>query len=254
MLDLQDVSVLDKVNENQPVKMITVDLNRKPALAYVEKVTVKNLKKPVIVEPQTETISPVIQYCIKILKEGNIEEQRTCLNLIYRSIDNPKTATQFLDKEITDALFSVAKQDVSKYKGPTFTQKRLRKKLEEGKTLSKKDYEKAYTLSEREFVQKNKFLALAIIARLQNVLYKETVKRSNLHPSFQDMPAVPELLDLYNNYPDKEVRFYALGSIFMLHRPEFQQDIVAILKQAEKSQDKAISKLAQQALQKLNEK
>lgn len=254
MIDIQDISVIEKINENVPVQMAIVSYNRNNLLSYTKTVKVVQSAKPNIVPPKTNTISPVVKYCIQTLNNGSITEQKQTMSMIAKYLDNPKSVPQFLDASVLDALFAVVDQDISKYKGPSFSQKRLRKKLANGVKLSKKDFDKACSLSDKEKAIKNKVYALALIAKLQNVLYTEITKRSDLKPSFYDMPAVSGLINLYKTTTDKDVKISAMGAIYLMYRPEFYNDIHDLYISFAQSDDADIKSIAQKVLAELEQK
>ena len=97
---------------------------------------------------------------------------------------------------------------------------------------------------------KNKMRAVCCIANIQNLLYEEVVKRSDLKPSFYDLPAVPRLIDVYKNTPYEDVKECIVGAIYTpLNFPDFRHEVYEFLKQAEKSKSKRVRKIAKQCLQ-----
>lgn len=247
MIQIQDATVFDIPVDVQPSaqkiifqdkKSITYNYN----LAY----NVKTPKKPQIIEPQTETISPLVSYLIKILQTGSVTEQEKCLFVIRKNIEL-KGNEQFLDESLTKELFNIANEDISKYKSATEKQKNIRKKIKEGKEVSKKDYATAYTFSEQEVAQNNQITAILLIAKIQNVLYKEIKQRSDLNPKFYDLPAVPKLIAEVENNKNEYVRLAAVEAIGSMYRYEFYDDICTLLESIEKtSSSKAVQTTAAQ--------
>ncbi|MBQ2645714.1 hypothetical protein IJG14_09110 [bacterium] len=253
MIDVQNVDIIADIADYKTVQQNIVKKNLEDIGIYKISYEIKKLKKPEIIAPETTTISPVIKYCVEQLK-ASPKEQNTCLNLMLKGIENDKTAPQFLDFGILDGLFYIVNEDISKFQSPTFIQKRLRKQLSLGKKLSQKDIDKAYKLSDKEIAQRNKVLAIALIAKLQNVLYKELSLRSGLKPSFYDMPAVPQLIDTSKNNPDDDVKALAIGALYSMYRPEFKKDLVDIMQNASKSNINQIKIFAQKALEEISKK
>ncbi|MGN0014983.1 MAG: hypothetical protein ACI37T_06145 [Candidatus Gastranaerophilaceae bacterium] len=235
MIQMQDISVFDIPVDIQTAEQKIIVQNKKLIsynynLAYI----VKTPQKPQIIEPQTETISPLVSYLIKILQTGSVTEQEKCLFVINKNIEL-KGNEQFLDESLTKALFNISNEDISKYKPATVKQKFLRKKIQEGKKLSKKDYVVAYNLSEQEKAQNNQITAILLIAKIQNVLYKEIKQRSDLEPKFSDLPAVPKLIAEIENNKNETVRIAAVEAIGSMYRYEFFNDICAVLESIEKT-------------------
>ena len=234
MIQMQDVTVFDIPVDVQASEQRIMFLNTKPAYNYNLAYNVKNPKKPQIVQPQTETISPLVSYLIQKLQTGTIEEQERCLFIIGKNLEL-KGSEQFLDESLTNALFSFANKDISKYKQATEKQKHLRKKLQEGKELSKKNYQIAYSLSEQEIAQKNQITAIFLIAKIQNVLYKEIKQRSDLQPKFYDLPAVPRLINEIQNNKNENIKIAAIEAFGIMYKYEFFDDITALLENIEKT-------------------
>lgn len=235
MIQMQDVTVFDTPVEFQASEQRIIFQDKKPLtynynLAY----NVKTPKKPQIVKPQTETISPLVSYLIQKLQTGSIEEQEKCLLVIGKNIEI-KGNEQFLDESLTNALFNLVNDDISKYKEATEKQKRLRKKIQEGKELSQKDYFTAYNLSEQERVQKNQVTAIFLIAKIQNVLYKEIKQRSDLQPKFYDLPAVPKIINEIKNNQNENIQIAAVDAIGIMYRYEFFDEITSLLENIQKT-------------------
>lgn len=255
MIDAQDVSVLNKINISTTSIQSLIDFPKnKEEQFFIASYQVKNPKKPIIAEPQTKTISPIVVYCIKNLKNGTPFEQKRCLSMIAKGIENPKVAPQFLDKEISDGLFFIVNQDTSSFKAPTFKQKRLRNKIKNGKKYTKEQYDEAIKPSERELAESNKLFALALIAKIQNVLYEELVKRSKLKPSFYEMPASDKLIDISKNHPNNDIKAAAIGALFLMYRPEFDKEIKNVFEKASMSDIPQVKSFAEKSLNEINNK
>ena len=210
-------------------------------------VAVQTVKKPEIVRPETTQISPLMNYVIQELKTGTPEKQMENIYLINKGL-NSKAAVQFLDENITNALFDLVNQDTSKLKKATSTQIKIRQKIEKGEQVSPEQAKKALTLSEQETAERNKVYALATIAKIQNILYKELTKRTDLKPSFYDMPAAAKIVDEYKNNPDKNIKKASLEALYIIYKPEFKKDLMPIFEQAATSQNQEISLFAQDIL------
>lgn len=225
MIQMQDITVFDIPSEAQSYEQRII-FQTTPAVTAEYKLAynVKSPKKPEIVEPQTKTISPVIIYLIQKLKNGTLEEQERCISSINKNLET-KGALQYLDSGITNALFTLVESDISKYKEATNSQKRLRKKIQEGKKLSKEQYQNAYALSDREKAEYNQVEAIYVIARIQNLLYKELYKRSGLKPQFYDLPAVSGLINEAKNNRSENVKIAAISSLGMIYKPEFYDSL-----------------------------
>ena len=235
MIDFQDISVFDIPKETQVKEQRVIDFERKSLISYSTTYTVKNPKKPVIVEPQTESVSPIIvvDETLSLLNSDSILVKKNAIFKIREKLKT-KEGLQFLDVRITDALFCIVDEDISSLKDETFLQKKLRKnirkKLQQGKTVSEKQFEKAYKISDKELAKHNKIFALFTIAEIQNLLYTELEKRANIKPNFYDMPAVERLISVYKNNPDEEIKDSAKKALTMMYRAEFDKDFETLFK------------------------
>ena len=244
MIDVQDLSVYDLISQNIPAQEQVVS---KKVQNDTFLVAVQNVKKPTVVAPDTTKISPVVNYMIQELRTGTPQKQTENIYLINKAL-NSNAAVQFLDENITNALFDVVNKDTSKLKKPTSKQIKLRKKIEKGENISSEQVKTALTLSDSETAERNKVYALATIAKIQNLLYKEITKRTGLKPKFYDMPAAAKLVEEYKNNADKNIQKASLEAIYIMYKPEFRNDILPIFEQAVTSQNQEISLLAQDVL------
>ncbi len=224
MIQMQDVTVFDLPVETKAYEQRIVMQNRNAdfssyTIAYTP-------KKPEIVKPQTSYISPMVMHVSERLKNGTLKEQESSIRTILNSLDS-STGAQFLDKGINDALFAIVDSDLSQYKGPTWSQKRLRNKHYQGKKLTKEQAKKAFELSDRERAEVNKGLALTAIAESQNLLFREVYRRTGLKPSFKDLPAVDKIVYEAKNNQSEYVKIAALNALGYLYRPEYLDDLSA---------------------------
>lgn len=251
MIQMQDVTVFDLPVETKAYEQRIVMQNRNAdfssyTVAYTP-------KKPEIVAPQTTYISPIVSYLINRLQNGTISEQETSILSIRKGLISPSGA-QLLDKSLSDALFAITDADLSKYKGPTFTQNRLRKKHYAGKKLSKAQAQKAFALSDREKVERNQCMAIETIAEIQNLLYNELHRRTGLKPKFKELPAVDKIICEAKNNPSENVKLASVCALGLLYRPDYIDDLTATFQDiAQTTSSKNIREQALGAVQKLSE-
>ncbi len=254
MIQMQDYTITEMpVNEHSYVQIIA-DKNFPEEISnYKISYEIQNKKQPTIVQPQTKSISPVVNYLISKLKTGTPIEKSRCLELIEKGIES-KGNSQYLDAGLTDALFFVADENISKLSGPTLGQKMLRNKISKGKKVSLQKMTKAMELSDIELAQKNKLYSLFLIGKIQNLLYKDIKTRTGLNPKLYDMPATARLVEEVKNNPDDTIKASAIGALYLMNRPEFNEDLEEIFESAQHSEAKAVREYATKALNDLEKK
>ncbi len=229
MIQVQDAVMFDVPVEAKPCKSnITYQNNIQDMNRYLLTYEVKSKKIPEIVKPQTENISPLVTYLINKIKTGTPEEQKKCISIISRNLES-KNGVQYFDTGITAALFELADSDISKYKDATLTQKRLRKKAKDGKKLSEKQMQKAYSFSEREKVECNQITSIYLIANIQNRLYKELYIRTGLKAGFYDLPAVSGLINEAKNNKNELIRIAAVSALGYMYKADYKSDFITAL-------------------------
>ena len=251
MIDFQDISVYDFPVQVVAHEQRVVDFNR--TIAYTKTYNVKSPKKITIVKPQTNTISPQVNHSVQKLQNGSVLEKKQTLLNIMQALET-KSAAQYLDASVTDALFAIVDEDISSLKDASCAQKCLRKKIKEGKKYSERKTAKALALSEKEQAENNKVMALYTVAQIQNVLFTELDKRSGLKASFSDMPASKKLLDEIQNNPDNNIKGVAVAALYKMYRPEFKKDLVPVFEKYSKSSIKEVKESASKSLKLINAK
>lgn len=189
---------------------------------------IKIVKEPIIISPNTNCIVPVVKNLSETLKNGTPEEVVKSINYINKDLATVRKV-QYLDVSLTDALFDIVNKDTSEMKKPTKEQLRLRKKLKAGKKMKPAQIELATNLSEKEIAECNKVSALYTIASIQNVLYSELTKRTDLKPKADDMPAFSRLSDILLNTIDVNLKNAAAIALATMDRPDFHDDIKSLL-------------------------
>lgn len=251
MIQMQDVTVYDMPVEVQAYEQRIAEIDRKVTpYSYTYKY---ETKKPTIVQPRTNSISPAVTYLSEKLKRGTPQEQKKALVAILQGINKKKGASQFLDASLTDALFFVIEQDTSKMAGPTRQQLRYRKQLKDNKKISKEKIDIAVALSDKEVAERNKAYSLYLVARIQDLLCNEMEKRTGLQPKVTDLPIVQRLIKESQTNKDENIRGAALGALALLNRPEFEQDLAVIFSKASNTDNQVIKDYAERALKSLSE-
>lgn len=253
MIQMQDVTVFDMPVEVQAKEQRIAEIDRRYNLSPSSYTYKYETKKPTIAQPRTKSISPVVAYLTEKLKRGTPQEQKQALVAVLQGLDKKKTATQFLDTGLTDALFFVIEQDTSKMQGPTKKQIKYRKQLKENKRLSNDKIDYAVTLSQKEIAERNKAYSLYLVARIQDLLCDEIQNRTGVQPKITDLPIVQRLIKESQTNKDENIRGAALGALALLNRPEFEQDLAAIFSKASYTDNKVVKEYAERALKSLSD-
>ena len=212
----------------EDLKQISDDGFYKIAYEVKSPKVLKPIKEPTILAPKTDYIIPVIKSLTDSLNKGEPEEVSKSVNYINNDLQTVGNL-KYLDASLTDALFNVVKKDTSTMKKPTREQLRLRKKLKAGKKMKPAQFELATKLSEKELAECNKVSALYTIAAIQNVLYSELTKRTDLKPKLDDMPAYSRLSDILLNTTDANLKNAAAVALATMDRADFHEDIKSLL-------------------------
>lgn len=186
------------------------------------------IKEPTIVPPKTDYIIPVVKNLTDVLNSGTPEEVSKSINYINSDLQTVGNL-KYLDASLADALFGVVNKDTSAMKKPTREQLRLRKKLKAGKKMTPTQIDLATKLSEKEIAECNKVSALYTIASIQNVLYSELTKRTDLKPKLDDMPAYSRLSDILLNTTDANLKNASAIALATMDRADFHEDIKTLL-------------------------
>ena len=207
------------------------------------------LKKPAIKTPHTKTISPVAKMYADRLTNGDAQERAFLMNTINSvCLQNVREAAALSDEDVTNALFGIIEEDISKLKKPTKRQIRLRKKLEENKNLSPKQKEIAMKNSEYEIAEQNKILAFYTLGTLQNLTYKIVIKRTGIEPNLKDSSVVEKIIYELKNNKDENMRAAAVGTLHMIAKPVYYEDLKPIFQSALSDSSKVVKDAAKESL------
>lgn len=233
-----------KISYEQQNSVVTKSDNSYSAI-YTHEV-----KKPKISAPQTMMISPIAKtYAIK-LSNGDAQERAFAMNTINSVCQqNIKEAAVFSSDDITNALFSIIDEDISKLKKPTKRQLHLRKSFNENKKLTKKQKQIALKYSDYEIAEQNKFLAFYTLGTIQNLSYKVIAKKTGIHPTLHDSSVNERIINEAKNNKDENMRAAAIGTLHLISKPEYNNDLKPIFQSALSDSSPVVREIAQESLQ-----
>ena len=254
MISIQDLQINNFQNPDEMVQMhklaykqensSLINLDNSKSAIYTYEV-----KKPKVGLPQTKEIYPVVIIYANKLKTGDAEERAYIMNTINNLCTrNSKEAIAFSDENITNALFSIIDEDISKLKKPTRRQLRLRKDFNANKKLSKNQKTLAFSYSEYEIAEQNKLLAFYTISSIQNLMYKVITKKTGLKPDIYSNKVIEKIIDEAKNNKDGNMRAAAIGTLHVIAKPEYNQDFKIIFQSALSDKEQIVRDTAQEAL------
>lgn len=222
-----------------------VEYNDTPSAIYNHEI-----KKPKVITPQTNIISPIAKMYSDRLREGTANERKYIMENINFTINNsPKSGLIYTDKNITDSLFAIIDEDISKLKKPSKRKLKLREEIKNNKKLSEKQVQFALTLSEKEIAEQNKVLAFYTLATIQNLTYKYITKTTGLQPKLHDSDVINKIISEAANNKDEQLRAAAIGSLYMIAKPEYNNELETIFQNALSDNSKVVKDMAEEALE-----
>jgi len=255
MFFVQDIQINDLKNPAEIVQTYKISQEQTESAIFKfedssSAIYKHEVKKPKIITPQTTTISPIAKsYAIK-LKVGNEDEKKFIMeNINSLCSQNVKESIVFSDTDISDALFEIINEDISKLKKPSRKQLHLRKAFNEGKELTQKQKEIAFSYSEKEKAEQNKILAFYTLGTIQNLIYRITTKKTGITPKLQDSPIVSKIIYEAKNNKDENMRASAIGTLHMIARPEYNKDLKPVFQSALSDKSKIVKDMAKESLQ-----
>jgi hypothetical protein len=191
--------------------------------------------------------------------------------IVYYSLKDTKNAIPYITAPVFSELIKIASKDTSAMEGPTEEQINIRKEIitneiyleqqlaqnkkpEEVKLpydVSKENFEKAVVLSEMELAERNKEYAILTLAALSKVYADEfEAKTGNVVP-LTDLPGASAIVEAIRNSDNPSVKAAAIESLVYINRPEYKEEISAVLKIAANDKNKNVAALASESLKNL---
>lgn len=208
------------------------------------------VKKPKVITPKTAEISPVAKIYSDRLKDGTADERKYLMENINFTINNsPKSGLIYTDKDITDSLFAIINEDISKLKKPSKRKLRLREEVKNNKELSEKQAKYALSMTEREIAEQNKVLAFYTLGTIQNLSYRYILKTTGLSPKLHDSYIIDKVIYEAEQNKDENLRASAIGTLYMILKPEYKDELTKIFQNALSDNSKAVKNMAEEALE-----
>lgn len=222
-----------------------------------------------------EEIKPLVDVpkVISNLSNEDFDVQAKQMEEIARvSMEDPQKAVPYIVTEIFTELINIVKKDTSNLVPPNEKQIELREQIminelvkEQAKAkkqdiskielpykLDKKDIQVATTLSSMEQAERNKEYALYTMAILSKVYTDEVHRHTGNVVPLTDMPGISAIVDTLKNNMNSGVRIAAIDALRYVNRPEYQEEISAVLDLVVNDSNPYVARNAAVALESMN--
>ena len=222
-----------------------------------------------------EEIKPLVDVpkVISNLSNEDFDVQAKQMEEIARvSMEDPQKAVPYIVTEIFTELINIVKKDTSNLVPPNEKQIELREQIminelvkEQAKAknqdgskvelpykLDKQDIQVATTLSSMEQAERNKEYALYTMAILSKVYTDEVHRHTGNVVPLTDMPGVSAIVDTLKNNMNSGVRIAAIDALRYVNRPEYQEEISAVLDLVVNDSNPYVARNAAVALESMN--
>ena len=222
-----------------------------------------------------EDIKPLVDIpeVISNLSDTNFDVQAKQMEEIAKvSMEDPQKAVPYIVTEVFSELINIVQKDTSSLVPPTERQIELRQQIiinelvkEEAKNnnqdptkvelphkLSDADIKEASELSSMEQAERNKEYALYTMAILSKVYTDEVHRHTGNVVPLTDMPGVSAIVDTLKNDANSSVKIAAIDALRYINRPEYKEEISAVLELSANDQNPYVARTAAVALEHLN--
>jgi len=207
------------------------------------------IKKPEELKPQID-----INAFIAELANPDFDKQAITMEAIALMVkQDPEKATELLDEGVINALKGIITADTKELLGPTKEQTDARMKIMQGKEVSDIEKELANTITPLEQAERNKSYALFSMAILEKLFNNEVEKLSGQIVPFKDIPGIITVVEQMSSNPNPTVRASAVEALYYVQRPEYKDDLNALLQIALNDPDRKVRQTAKAAYDSLNQ-
>ena len=266
------------MNDEKPATIVpepnvtTVDAEK----VSTEKVNFKGISfkgNPIEIVPPVE-IKPDIDTAevVSKLNNPNFDIQAMQMEEIAKTaIEKPEKAIPYIVTEVFTSLIDIINRDTSTLTAPSQTQIETRKKIivneivkeqaaASGKkpeevelpyNLTKEEMISAATISPMEQAERNKEYALYTIAVLAKIYADEIQKETGNIVPLTDLPGISDVVDTLRFNENSGVKIAAIDALRYIARPEYNDELEAILTLATKDNSEIVARNAVIALKTL---
>ena len=221
-------------------------------------------KKPEIVP--SEEIKPEVNISetVALLSGNDYDKQAVEIaKIAYLSETNPEAAKSYIVRDVFNGLIDVVKKDSSKLQGPSEKQNEIRQKIVADiiaaqrkqpipYQISKEEQELATKLAPMEMAERNKEYALIAISSLAKNYINQIQKETGNVVPFTDIPGVSDMVDTLRYSKNPDLRIAAVESLVNIYKPEYKDEMTAILQLAQKDKHPIVARIATASIQRLS--
>lgn len=273
--DAQVVIVEEFVQVPEP-NVTTTEAQKAPSEVSFNGISFKAAEKNSTIEivPPKEIKPEVdVQNIVKALSNEDFDVQARQMEEIARiSMEDSAKALPFIVTEIFTELINIVKKDTSNLTPPSEKQIEIRKQiivneiikeqaraekkdvseLELPYKISKQELAEASNLSTLEQAERNKEYALYTMAILAKVYTDEVHKQTGNIVPLTDLPGVSEIVDSLRYSSNAGVKIAAIDALRYINRPEYKEELTAVLELATDDKNPYVARNAAVALENIN--
>lgn len=227
-------------------------------------------KKSIEIIP-AEEIKPEanIQDVVENLSNTDYDKQVVQMAEIVNSKNDKQKLKPYITSEVFTALINIIQKDSSTLAKSTEEQKNAREKLKEnliaaeqamieGKNpeefkfpveMSDKEKELALSLSEYEQAERNKPYAISVTTLLAKTYADEIQEQTGNIVPITDLPGVSAIVDVLRHNKNLDIKLTAIDALRYMLRPEYKDDILAVLTLATRDADPRLAQYAALAIE-----
>lgn len=192
--------------------------------------------------------------------------------IIFAALKDEKKAIAYITVPVFSGIIDIAEKDTSSLEGPDDEQIDIRKKIitnqiileqqladnkkpEEIKLpyeLTEADLTKAMKLSELELAERNKEYAILTLSALAKVYINEFEAKTGVVVPLTDVPGASVLVNTLKTSDNPSVKAAAIEALVYINRPEYKDEIAAVLNIVSKDDNKGVAMIANEALRNLD--
>ena len=232
-----------------------------------------NKKSIEIVPPQELKPEINLHEVINNLSNDDFDMQARQMEEIARvSMEDSEKAIPYIVTEVFSELINIVEKDTTSLTPPSEKQIEIRKQIiineivkEQAKTkqedsnkvelpykIDENDIKIATTLSSLEQAERNKEYALYTMAILSKVYTDEVQKQTGNIVPLTDLPGVSSIVDTLRHSSNSGVKVAAIDALRYINRPEYKEELSAVLALAADDTNPYVAQNAAVALESMN--
>ena len=189
-----------------------------------------------------------------------------------KGMTNEADAVPYIEEDVFNKLIDIIDTDSTKLEGPSEQQLELRAKIAEndmakvqaekdGKDpnsitlphqVSEQDIELANKVTPMEQAERNKEYAMYTISALSKIYVDEIQKETGNVVPFTDVPGMSAIVDTLRYSQNPSVKISAMEALAYMKRPEYKDELTAILNIAKTDKIPAVSKASTSIIDVIN--